>query len=410
MHYTNSYAKNGTCMPQGLTDSEKFVTSISERAFLKLWTHPNPVGKKGKELCDCLIVCGKHVIIISVKEIRYKSTGDATGWERWVKSAIDKSASQIWGAERWLKNSNIFERHDGRSVKLPQIDKRIIHRVSVSLGGKREAPTKSGDLGHGIVHVCDELSLGAIFGLLDTITDFVSFLYEVESLLEKANVIFSGGGLEDLLAIYLLNNHSFPFEEADMLMIDDTIFKGFIESDDYKNIQKDLKSSYFWDRLLEQYTKDLLTDGMFDYATDKVTDNQLALIQMALQPRGHRANLAEAFMELLEKPELKVASRVILAFNNTAFVFLIGESRNRKARVQELRMRSLIVRGRLPDVNIVVGIATDRPGTSDIGYSSDIVYIDMPIWTEELEIEATKIQKELGYFKNTVWNNSNKNA
>jgi len=26
------------------------------------------------------------------------------------------------------------------------------------------------------VHVCDEFSLGAIFGLLDTITDFVGFL------------------------------------------------------------------------------------------------------------------------------------------------------------------------------------------------------------------------------------------
>ena len=43
-------------MPEGLTESEKFVAGISERAFLTLWTHPNPVGKKGKELCDCLIV------------------------------------------------------------------------------------------------------------------------------------------------------------------------------------------------------------------------------------------------------------------------------------------------------------------------------------------------------------------
>ena len=60
-------------MLQGLTESEKFVTSISERAFLKLWTHPNPIGKKGKELCDCLIVCENHIIIISVKDIQYKA-------------------------------------------------------------------------------------------------------------------------------------------------------------------------------------------------------------------------------------------------------------------------------------------------------------------------------------------------
>lgn len=394
-------------MPHGLTESEKFVTSISERAFLKLWTHPNPIGKKGKELCDCLIVCGNHIIIISVKEIEYKNTGDATGWERWVKSAIDKSASQIWGAERWLANSTEFVRHDERTVNLPPVQNRIVHRVSVSLGGKRKIATRSGDLGHGVVHVCDEYSLGAIFGLLDTITDFVCFLSDVESLLEKSSVIFSGGGLEDLLAIYLLNNSSFPFEEADMLIIDDTPFKGFIESDEYKHIQHDLKKSYFWDGLIKQFTEDLLTDGMFDFTTGKVTDNQLALIQMALQPRGHRANLSEAFIEFLEKPELKVASRVILAFQNTAFVFLIGESKNRKARVQELGMRCLVARGKLPNVNIVVGIATDRPGSSSIGYSSDIAYIDIPTWTKVFEIKTTEIQEEFGYFENTTWKNTN---
>lgn len=332
-------------MPEGLTESEKFVTGISEKAFLSLWTHPNPVGKKGKELCDCLIVCGNHIVIISVKDIRYNDTGDATGWNRWIKSAIDKSALQIWGAERWIDSARSFTRHDGRQVDLPLKESRIIHRISVSLGAKRQIATKSGDLGHGIVHVCDEFSLGAIFGLLDTITDFVGFLSEVESLISRANVIFSGGGLEDLLAIYLQNNYSFPFEDADLLMIDNTIFKGFVDSDNYKAQQQSFKPSYLWDKLIEHYTKDLLTDGMFDYSTKETTSNQLALIQMALQPRGHRANLAESFIEFLEKPELKVASRVILAYQNTAFVFLVGDSSEREARVRELGMRCLVVRG-----------------------------------------------------------------
>ena len=397
-------------MSEGLTESEKFVTGISERAFLTLWTHPNPVGKKGKELCDCLIVCGNHIVIISVKDIKYKDTGDATGWNRWVKSAIDKSASQICGAERWIDEAQSFTRHDGRQVELPPRENRIIHRISVSLGAQRQIATKSGDLGNGIVHVCDEFSLGAIFGLLDTITDFVGFLSEVESLITRANVIFSGGGLEDLLAIYLLNNYSFPFEEADLLIIDDTVFKGFIDSDDYKALQKSFEASYFWDRLIEYFTEDLLTDGMFDYSTRDVTSNQLALIQMALQPRGHRANLAESFIEFLEKPELKVASRVILAYQNTAFVFLVGDSSEREARVQELGMRCLVVRGRLPNVGLVVGIARDRPGSSKIGYSSDIVYIDIPEWTEDFDSQVQKIQRELGYFENAAWSKVPSNA
>lgn len=390
-------------MSEGLTESEKFVNSICERAFLNLWTHPNPIGKKGKELCDCLIVCGKHIVIISVKDIKYKDTGDEAGWKRWTKAAIDKSASQIRGAERWLNSSVEFTRHDGRQVELPLKENRIVHRISVSLGAQRKIPTQSGDLGNGIVHVCDEFSLGAIFGLLDTITDFVSFLTEVEDLTKRANIIFNGGGIEDLLAIYLLNNYSFPYEEADLLIIDDTIFKGFINSDDYKVMQKSFKNSYFWDKLIEQFVGDLLTNGIFEYGTNQATDNQYALIQMAIQPRGHRANLVDAFSEFLQKPELKIAARVVLAHQNTAFVFHLGPSSDRESRVQELGLRCLVVRGRLPDVKIVVGISRDKLGPSVVGYSHDIVYMDIPEWDDDSEEQVNKIQKELGYFENASW-------
>lgn len=390
-------------MAQGLTESEKFVTAISERAFLSLWTHPNPKGKKGKELCDCLIVCGDHIVIISVKDIKYKDTGDKAGWDRWIRAAIDESASQIWGAERWLNSVQTLTRHDGRIVDLPPKERRIVHRISVSLGAQRNIVTKSGDLGHGIVHVCDEYSLGAIFGLLDTISDFVGFLSDVESLVSRANLIFSGGGIEDLLAIYLQNSYSFPFKKADLLLIDDTIFKGYVDSEDYKTLQKSFQASYFWDKLIEHFTNDLLTEGMFDYNTKAPTTNQLALVEMALQPRGHRANLAEAFIEFLQKPELKVASRVVSAYQNTAFLFHIGSSNDREARVRELSLRCLVVRGRLPNIKVVVGISTDRPGSSNVGYSSDIAYFNIQEWTDDLEEQVKTIQKELGYFENTSW-------
>ena len=77
-------------MNAGLTPSECLVNDLSTSSFMRLWTHPNPVGKGGKELCDCLVVCGPH-IIISVKEIEFRDTGDTVGWERWQKAAIDKS-------------------------------------------------------------------------------------------------------------------------------------------------------------------------------------------------------------------------------------------------------------------------------------------------------------------------------
>ena len=76
---------------------------------------------------------------------------------------------------------------------------------------------------------------------------------EVEDLTKRANIIFNGGGIEDLLAIYLLNNHSFPYEEAELLIIDDTVFKGFISSDDHRAFQESYKDSYFWDKLIEHF-------------------------------------------------------------------------------------------------------------------------------------------------------------
>lgn len=393
-------------MVHGITPSEKFVAALCERSFLRLWTHPNPKGKKNKELCDCLIVCGSHIVIISVKECEYKNTGDKIGWERWEKAAIEKSASQIWGAERWLQTVDQVVRHDGRRISLSAKAERKYHRISVSLGGRGHVPIKWGDLGNGFIHVCDEYSVGVVFSALDTITDLVEFLGASESLVTSGvQMLFAGGGIEDLVALYLLSGRSFDFsadsdKQPDMVIMHDDIWKGFYESDDYKAIQKEFKDSYIWDRLIEYYAGDLLTDGMFDMHSKEVTDNELALVTMALQPRGHRAVLAEAFMEFLQNPELKVTSRAAKGYADTAFVFLIGKSSDREYRARELALRCLVIRGRLPRVTTVVGIATDRPGTSEIGYSSDIVYIHMPEWTAENETQVAGIQADLDYFQN----------
>ena len=124
---------------------------------------------------------------------------------------------------------------------------------------------------------------------------------------------------------------------------------------------------------------------------------------MALQPRGHRANLADALLEFLSPACERVAARSIVAANATAFVFLGGDSQDRDHRVRELALRCLVVRGRCPGVVTVVGIATDRPTQGRAGYSSDIVYLHMPDWTAENATKVDGIQSDLGYFKNTRW-------
>ena len=278
-----------------------------------------------------------------------------------------------------LETQDEFKRHDGRVVSLPSKNTRKYHRVSVSLGADRNIPLTYGNHNGGFVHVCDEHNVDVLFGVLDTTIDFVNFLSESEYLFSNNSIIFSGGGIEDLLGLYLTHGHSFHLIEegnlsSAMIILEDDIWKGVSQSDEFNEMISDLSSSYIWDRLIEYYVEDLLSDGMFDMHNKEVTQNELALIAMAMQPRGHRANLAESFIEFINKPELKIASRVVVGDSNTAFVFLIGPSTDREVRSQELILRCLVVRGRLPNIITVVGIATDRPGTSQIGYSSDIAY------------------------------------
>ena len=241
-------------MVVGLTPSEALVARLSTNSFLRLWTHPNPVGKGGKELCDCLVICGPHIVIFSVKDIEYRDTGDKTGWDRWHKAAIEKSVKQIWGAERWLRAADRVVRSDGREIILPPKAERQFHRVTVSLGGRGQVPLKWGDFGHGFVHLLDEQSLEATFGELTTVTDFVRYLRAAESIFDRGvRPVFIGGGAEDLLALYVQNGPDFGlFDPATgqpaLALITDGLWAATIKHADYIARNRDLESSYAWDR------------------------------------------------------------------------------------------------------------------------------------------------------------------
>ena len=387
-------------LEQGLTRSEKFVNNLCEVSFLKLWTHPNPKGKKDKELCDCLIVCGVYIVIISVKEIEYKNTESKAGYDRWTKKAIDKSVNQIYGAERWLEETNTVERHDKRIINLPPQSKRIYHRISVSLGSKEQVPMQYGDLGSGFVHVFDEKSTEVLFKELDTISDFTNFLQAVENLSNESRLIFDGGGIEDLMALYLQNNDLFDMSEKSTLMfLTSGIWDKCVNSQEYKDGLPDLNSSYIWDELIEHYSKDLLSGEIFDFYTREATDNDWAIMTMALQPRGYRAVLIDAFIEYLNNDE--IASHIVPGYNNTIFVFLKGSHSDREHRSKELLLRCHIVSVNLEN-KIIVGIARDK--LEGNGFSSDLVYIEENRdWTQKEKGRYKKLSKELNYFKGINW-------
>lgn len=96
----------------GTTESERYLARLCSQTFLSLWSYPNlytDEGRKGgkgdgKELCDLLVIFDNHILIFSDKLVRFKETGNIKiDWRRWFKKAIWKSAHQIYGAERFIR-------------------------------------------------------------------------------------------------------------------------------------------------------------------------------------------------------------------------------------------------------------------------------------------------------------------
>ena len=225
----------------GTTDSERVLARLCEKTFLSFWSYPNVFrdqgqpGGDGKEICDLLVVCGKDVVIFSDKSCVMPNTGDLNkDWGRWFKRAIEKSADQVHGAERWLRcfpDRVFLDRKCSKKLPLSlQTDVRF-HRVVVALGAKARCSKElggSGSLllfpaisadehadpsspnfrpfavgtvtpGKGFVHVLDDVTLEIMLRELNTATDFLTYLRKKEEFIQ-AGKLFGTLGEENLLA------------------------------------------------------------------------------------------------------------------------------------------------------------------------------------------------------------------
>ena len=86
-----------------------------------------------------IIVCDPHVIIFSEKTIAWPNGVTELAWSRWYKRAIEKSANQIRGAERWIRDlpSEIYLDPDCTipfPIEFPSAERMIVHRVVVARG------------------------------------------------------------------------------------------------------------------------------------------------------------------------------------------------------------------------------------------------------------------------------------
>jgi hypothetical protein len=132
----------------GVTVAEKYLARLCEKNFLSLWSYPGVFrdqGKHGndghgKEVCDLLVFFDQHVIIFSDKHCELQDSGDVQrDWQRWFKKAIQKSAEQAWGAERWIRQqpNRVFLDRECKHplpIDLPPMEQAIFHLVVVAHG------------------------------------------------------------------------------------------------------------------------------------------------------------------------------------------------------------------------------------------------------------------------------------
>ena len=393
-------------MNQLVNESEQFVHDICRKSFLSLWSYANPLGKASKELCDILIVCDPDVIVISVKDVRVTDSGNiSTDWTRWKKRAIDASIKQIYGAERWLEGASHVVRSDGTvGIALPKTSVRRVHRIAVALGGEGKTPLRFGDFGKGYVHVFDKISVEIIMGEVDTIEDFIQYLMAKEDLLRSGRKTLFNGGEEDLLALYLHEGRQFP-NAFDLVVVDDDLWAGFKNSEEYKAKKEADEISYNWDRLIELLCNDILR-GNLEFGPD-LNESEIAVRTMARENRFGRRLTGKSFMEFYELACQKtVRARMAPGNSDVTYVFLaMPHGEDRQYRVAELFGRCFVACGLNQERKVVVGLATEQYEEGK-GFSFDLVHIHKETWSEEDRNHFSYLQTEFGYFKNPKFTES----
>jgi hypothetical protein len=328
---------------KGITPSEQYLTKLCNQTFLSLWSYPNiwrdqggARAGKGKEICDLLVVFENHVIIFSDKSCEFPNSGNLElDWKRWFKRAVEKSAQQIWGAERWLKEcpERVFLDQTCKTpfpINLPEPDSTIFHRIIVAHGASQRCQEVLGGSGSlmldtmltgvdhhssnpftlgqvnpakGYVHVFDDTTLDIVLGTLDTAADFTAYLTKKETFLQNQTIFAAGE--EELLALYLKDldendEHNFVLPTGyNAIALGEGYWEEFkIHPQRQAQIEAN-RISYFWDDLIERFNKHLLQGTRHFTTHPKIKDIEIAHRFMARENRTRRRMLSEAFLGII---------------------------------------------------------------------------------------------------------------
>ena len=442
----------------GVTNAERYLKRLCDKTFLSLWSYPSiyrdqgRAGKgDGKELCDLLVVFDNDIIIFSDKLCEFLRSGNLElDWCRWFRSTVLESANQVWGAERWIKahpDLLFLDRacSEPFPLDLPDLATARFHRVVVAHSGSQRCreelgqsgslmlmprivgpmhydPTKGGvtpfaigqiDPAKGYVHVFDDTTLDILFGKLDTVWDFVSYLTKKEKFV-TSGLLVAAVGEEELLGHYLgeLNEqgeHDFVFpKDATAVALDEGIWEAFQNSPERRRQLQADEISYTWDRLIEKFAYHIFGGTSLYNSHPRIADQVVPLRFMAREGRTRRRMLSTVLMEFLEKTPTRQtrATRVVKPSfpGDPYYVFLLLSVPDDKPIEEYREVRRLLLvelckatKLQFPDALDIVGFATE-PGLEG-KKTEDVIYLDARQWTPELQAEAEEIREDLKLLK-----------
>ncbi|MDO9422165.1 MAG: hypothetical protein Q7T66_16005 [Herminiimonas sp.] len=450
----------------GLNDSERILTSLCKKSFLRLWSQPNVFTDEGfkngkastRELCDALVIFGSDIIVFSDKHVTFQTNKDlSVAWGRWYKRAILESCQQLHGARSWLQrfpNRTFLDAKCTRPlpVTVPTDVPVRIHLVAVTRGSREPALAFNGGLGSlaldssiegdahlrnpfavglpepskHFVHVLDEVSVELLLSELDTAADLLDYLNKREALLGRRGTLVSACGEEDLLALYLGTMNSDESEhvffnipdgegQPDTVLLDTGIYQSLKDKPEYiRKKQADL-ISYEWDKLVDRFLEYGDPSLQSQYVNQTAVETEQGLRLMAAETRFRRRQLAEVFIGALRNAAPGERRSRLCPGNvpeETVYVFLVVPKRADDTYDDYRQYRLAVLHAYVKTAKLIaplgttfVGIAFDNIHKDYRGGSEDMFILMQKTWTIEEMAELESKRREFGLWGDAmeVW-------
>jgi hypothetical protein len=376
--------------------AEDFLESLATKSFFVDWCFRNPRLPDGRELCDFLVIFDDVAIVWQVKDLVLDEHG------RYKPAEVEKNVRQLSGARRQLAELKTPIQLENARRSKEALDPSTIKEmflISALLGKGEDVFPMVEHIGLQTVHVFTRGFTEIVLNELDTISDFIQYLRAKEHFLAayRGDLLLLGGE-ENLLAYYLLNDHSFDrLTPYNMVTIEDGHWQGFLSNPRVVAKKAANRISYAWDSIIDR-----AHEGSSRY-------EQVAR-ELARPNRLERRSLAQSFYDshvaAHEDTLHPIFRRITVGrdpnpVRHTTYCFLfMEEAAPRKRRQDMLQAMCIVARDRFPENLWVIGVATEKHFRPTCSY--DFVLLHYPVWPEEMKKIATRLREEHGIFKDPV--------